>query len=453
MVTHRYVGVVLGLLMLLWFASGIVMLFVRWPEVTLAERAAHLAPLDWSRCCRVETALGAGAAVDSARVEMMAGGPVLRLVSDGDRRIVDLTTGVEIARISEPQARAVAATYVGAAPSRLAPVIRDQWTVTGYFDKARPFWRAEFADGRQVYVSQQTGEVVQDTTRTGRVLAWLGPIPHWLYPTVLRKDVKLWTQVVIWTSVAGLLLTVTGIYLGIVALWRRPGRITPYRGVMSWHHVVGLVTGLLTLTWTLSGLLSMNPWGLLESGPDAAAQRLTGKPPTLGQLEAGLTALQAQGVPGRRVEAAPFQGRLFLVVDGRRFDAAGRPAPLSRDTLATAGLSLGPVARQGMISDGDAYYFAHHEPVILPVWRVIGTDGVRRYLDPTTGQLLATVDGAAKGFRWWHEGLHRLDVVPANGAWSAAMVVLLGACLIGVGSGVWLAWRRVRQDIWSLRRR
>ena len=38
-VTHRYLGVVLGLLMLMWFLSGIVMLFVHWPEVTEEERA------------------------------------------------------------------------------------------------------------------------------------------------------------------------------------------------------------------------------------------------------------------------------------------------------------------------------------------------------------------------------------------------------------------------------
>ena len=37
MVLHRYVGIAMGLLMLVWFLSGIVMLFVHWPEVTDEE--------------------------------------------------------------------------------------------------------------------------------------------------------------------------------------------------------------------------------------------------------------------------------------------------------------------------------------------------------------------------------------------------------------------------------
>jgi len=32
-----------------------------------------------------------------------------------------------------------------------------------------------------------------------------------------------------------------------------------------WHHWTGLVFGILTLTWLFSGLLSLNPWGTLES--------------------------------------------------------------------------------------------------------------------------------------------------------------------------------------------
>ena len=81
MVTHRYVGVVMGLLMLLWFASGVVMLFVHWPEVSGDERAAGLPPIRWERCC-VFGDMQDVRQVSSATVEDLAGRPVLRL--DGD---------------------------------------------------------------------------------------------------------------------------------------------------------------------------------------------------------------------------------------------------------------------------------------------------------------------------------------------------------------------------------
>ena len=50
-VTHRYLGVVLGGLMLLWCLSGAVMLFSPYPNLKPDERAARLPRIDWSHCC------------------------------------------------------------------------------------------------------------------------------------------------------------------------------------------------------------------------------------------------------------------------------------------------------------------------------------------------------------------------------------------------------------------
>ncbi|MFX7934447.1 hypothetical protein ABTK33_20390, partial [Acinetobacter baumannii] len=87
--------------------------------------------------------------------------------------------------------------------------------------------------GTELYVAQRTGRIVQVTTRADRLFAWLGAIPHWLYPTVLRQNVGLWSQVVIWLAVAGTFLSAMGLYIGVARLRRWPsGRWTPYRG---WH--------------------------------------------------------------------------------------------------------------------------------------------------------------------------------------------------------------------------
>ena len=143
------------------------------------------------------------------------------------------------------------------------------------------------AAGTDIYVSQVTGEVVQRTTAASRALNWVGAVPHWLYPTLLRQNAKTWTQVVIWTSLAGTFLTLCGLYLGVLA-WGRArasqlsrGRITPFRGLMAWHHLTGLAAGVLTLTWVASGLFSMNPWGFLDSPGDGSREKLAGSPPRL----------------------------------------------------------------------------------------------------------------------------------------------------------------------------
>lgn len=143
------------------------------------------------------------------------------------------------------------------------------------------------------------------------------------------------------------------------------------------------------------------------------------------------------------------------MADGVRLDVAGRPAPLSEPELAAAAERLGPAKSAAVIRQEDAYYYGHHEPVRLPAYRVELMDGVRFYLDPASGQVLRRVDGAARGYRWLFEGLHRLDVIRGfdrGPGWAAAMVLLLGIAGAGVATGVWLGWRRATSDLRALKK-
>jgi uncharacterized iron-regulated membrane protein len=457
-VTHRYLGVVMGLLMLLWFLSGIAMLFARWPEVSDAQRAAGLRPIAWGQCCAFGDVQDVQQ-VMAARVEDLAGRPVLRF----DGQVLDLATGRPVHHVTSDEAAQVAAAYaaghgIAGKPGAARAVERDQWTVTGYFNKGRPFYVFAFDDPARtdVYVSARTGQVAQAVDRAGKVGAWLGPIPHWLYPEILRADTRLWAQVVIWTSVIGTFLTVTGLYLGIVS-WRPWGdpRLTPFRGWMAWHHLSGLAAGILTLTWVASGLLSMNPWGLLESDGDPRVEQVAGAI-SFGDLREAVLAAKAEGVTARRIEAAPLGGRIYLMADGLRLDAAGRPAPLAAADLAAAGKRLGPARLAELMTAEDQYYRGHHEPVRLPVYRVILNDGLRVYLDPASGQVLGALDRTAASYRWWFEGLHRLDFIDGfdrGAGWAAAMTLLLLGATLGVATGVWLGFRRAKDDLRRLTRK
>lgn len=456
-VTHRYLGVTLGGLMLLWCLSGMVMLFVPYPSVSQDERLARLPRIDWSHCCVLEGAAPGDAHVASATIEQLAGAPVLRLrLAGGGRRIVDLTNGRPVTGATQLDALAVAETWGRADDITL--VDRDQWTV-GELNRGSPFWRVRLADpaATDIYVSQASGEVVQRTTGAARVLNWLGAVPHWLYPTLLRQYPKLWTQVVIWTSLAGVFLTLAGLYLGILS-WRpfRDKRLSPFRGLMTWHHLTGLATGVLTLTWVASGLVSMNPWGFLESPDDPGPARVAGPPPAFAEVQAALESVAAHAPAVAQVRLVPLAGRAFVLAGDERFDAQGHPAPLTAADLAAAGQRLGPVTSQGLMTAEDAYYFSHHEAVTLPVWRVLLADGRRDYLDPRTGGLLASIDGHAKAYRWLHQGLHRFDIVPGfrrGPVWASVTLILLAAVTFGVGTGVWLGWRRIGHDLDQMRRR
>jgi PepSY-associated TM region len=291
-IAHRYLGIAVGVLMLMWFASGIVMMYVGFPQVIGKERLGALRPIAWQGCCRIEVPLDDNDAFERAEVETLLGRPVLRLRRPPlPQRVIDLDTGA--AReidfdLAQSIARGAAPRLVGTdAPIAAAEEIEDdQWTV-GRYRAERPLFRFDFADpaATSLYVSGSGGRIVLHTTATQRFWNWLGAVPHWIYPTALRSNGLLWSRIVIWASILGIFLTGLGLYLGIAQV-KRGKRLSPYRGLFFWHHMAGLAFGIITLTFVASGLVSMNPWGFLDSRGGGERARIEGAPIRWGAIKA-----------------------------------------------------------------------------------------------------------------------------------------------------------------------
>ena len=69
-VVHRYVGVVLGVIMTVWCLSGFVMMYQGYPATTPEERQAGLETLDLTRCC-ADLGVDGEATAMAYRVEML----------------------------------------------------------------------------------------------------------------------------------------------------------------------------------------------------------------------------------------------------------------------------------------------------------------------------------------------------------------------------------------------
>lgn len=457
---HRWLGIALAVLMSVWALSGFVMMYVAYPETTAEERAAGGDPIDLSDCCP-EGAEPSGP-VEAATVEMLLGRPVLRTVGPAGPTLTALDAGPP-PFIEAEAAGDIARTHMRnafgiEAAVRVDLVEVDQWTLQ--HRRYAPLYKATFDDprGTVLYVSGLTGEVVQDTRRSERFWNWLGAVPHWLYFTPLRKDGVLWSQVVIWASVLGTFLTLTGIYVGF-RMYGRGRRRSPFRGVAMWHHWTGLIFGLVTLTWVFSGLASMQPWGWLQSeGPGEERSNLAGRSLDAADASALVAALAAHPQPGIvSAEAAVQDGKLWAILvtaDGSRKRAelpALTPATLSAGELAAqAALAKpdAPVVEQGLIHTGDAYYYSHHnDPKHFPVWRAIYGDAesTRLYFDPRTGELAGFVDDGSRGFRWWHLALHRFDIpgLRERPLWDLVTLPLLAGVSLLCILGVWMGWRRI----------
>ncbi|MGB6309486.1 MAG: PepSY domain-containing protein [Steroidobacteraceae bacterium] len=465
---HRYLGIAVGVLMAMWCLTGVVMMYVSYPNLDENDRLHDLAAIDWSGCCKIaEQALDDGAPISDVQLEMLAGRPVLYLRDAQASRLVDLTTGTAISRVSPEQALTVAraADTSGAvdAPRLLDVIDYDQWTVSGEFNPDRPLYRFALGDAQrtEIYISSATGRAVQATTGRQRFWNWVGAVPHWLYFTELRHRAAVWTQVVIVASSVGFFLVVTGLYIGLRQLLLRPaGRFSPYEGFNLWHHVAGLVFGIFTLSWILSGLLSMNPWGWLERG-GARQERalLQGMSLISGaDIRAALKAIAANGPSGVvSVKMAPFNGHLYFVAstaDGgrQRLSADGTPAPLNESNLKfVAGVlgGMGATEHLELLTREDDYYFSHHrDSVPLPVYRIVRADppAARYYVDAISGELLAKIDRGAEGYRWLHEGLHRMDFTAgmrARPQWDILMLLLMSGVTAVCITGTYLGCRRL----------
>src|SRR4051812_1528833 len=103
-ITHRYLGVAAGFLMVMWFASGIVMIYVGFPHITEAARMRALTPISWQACCRFgDQRVADDDTVLRAQVENLAGAPTIRLQRPGrPDTSVDLAQGVAL-RIDSDQ--------------------------------------------------------------------------------------------------------------------------------------------------------------------------------------------------------------------------------------------------------------------------------------------------------------------------------------------------------------
>jgi uncharacterized iron-regulated membrane protein len=468
-VFHRWTGIVLCLFFAIWFVSGLVMLYVSFPSFRAPERVETAAPIDWGQVRvgpdRALARLGQSGFPAEMRLGMTGGEPLYIFATGQGRRAVSARTGAEIVSVDARRAGAIASAMIHAPVVSIDPVDRDQWVVTRAFRAMAPFWRVRMADAAatDLYVSQRTGEVVQNTTARERFWNWLGAVPHWIYFEALRVFQEPWRQAVLWTSGIGLLGALAGFWIGIlrVRLKRRyrSGSVSPYRGWMQWHHVVGIVGGLFLIGWVFSGWLSMSPWGgLRDRTRHDAAILYAGAKPHYPAVALSALAQQAAGV--REVRFAWLGGRPVMTLWGKGAPqlldgaTARRLAPDARDIVATArrampGAALIAVER---LDRPDRYWYSTGDPRDdtrpLPVLRLKFDDPAQSWLhiDPATGALLGQIGSGGRSYRWLFNALHSFDF-PWLLIWPPLrhiVVWLLSSAgvLISV-SGIVIGWRRL----------
>src|SRR5450432_2663014 len=107
LLAHRYLGITLGVLMLTWCLSGIVLMYVPYPTLSQSLRLSGLTPIDWGACCRFPEGDFLSRRRGEFQLEMLGPDPVLRLFPDEQNAStisVDLRDGHAFADVTEQQA-------------------------------------------------------------------------------------------------------------------------------------------------------------------------------------------------------------------------------------------------------------------------------------------------------------------------------------------------------------
>lgn len=506
---HRYLGIALCLLVAMWFASGIVMMYAGgMPRLDPDLRLARMPDLDLSKVrltladaaekLDIDAAAGWDSTTgrDGSRIQLLTvmDRPAYRFGREGT---VFADTGEVLGGIDEAKAQQIAARFLNldAGKVRFERKLTevDQWTLTQ--GRQLPLYKFTADDGlsTELYVQPRTGEVSQLTTRKARTLAWLGVIPHWLYFRVLRVDQPLWYQIMVWASGLACLIAVLGLVLGFVQ-WRRTRpfelkKAIPYAGCMRWHYITGAVFGVTALTFAYSGLLSMEPFAWTNAvGLRVPPNTFTGGTLDLHAFknfnaQAWNTSLDGRKI--KEIEFARVQDTPFYFVrvglEGAAYDRtrerlhepynsnvgleenellvsadtlAVKREPFSTESLVSrlkSAIPDTPIVEQTVLTDYDSYYYSRRDLQSLPALRVKFADPMETwvYVDPKTSRVVAEVHRLNRLERWLYSGLHKFDfriLYEYRPAWDIVMLVLCLGGLAASSLGGYLGIKRIARN-------
>ena len=471
---HRWLALAVGVMLPVWFATGMVLSFQPFPSLGQGAKLAAAESLRLAPGTAFQPFTPSSPAAAPRRIRLVSIDGAERFLvqqSDGQTQAFDARTGRALAPIDAATAGRIAAAFAGVAVGAVeGPIEQDRWTVHDKYLLHRPLFRVRLADAAatELYLSAATGEVLQRTTATQRGWNQVGALLHWLNLGNLRAHFDAWHFTIRSVATLALGLTLAGLAIGLLRLRQarrlaRP-RASPFRGLQRLHHLSGLFAGFVILWWLVSGWLSLDQGTFFSSDQPTPQQRQALRGLDLVSAAAAFGPLDALGLGSAvELEFSALNGRPLLIARGRaagdsRLFIVDLQGDIRRiEQLADAELRTAVNAamtprrvREVLPIAADDGWARRDSPFSATTRRFVLDDGDPTWVhvDARSGEIVSVMDASRRRYRWIVDGLHTMDFPPLNRAGNAWHVVLLCATTLGLAftaTGVVLGWRRLRK--------
>lgn len=472
---HQLTGCVIALFFLMWFLSGLVLIYHPYPRLSDQQLNRMKEPLPDSLPDLPSIETRAGGKLKALSIRQFQG-QTLVSVRTADSSFTYTTDHAETVKpITFDFIQSEARRWFDAPIVRVDTLReRVQWILYSKYDRLMPIYRFYYDDkeAHELFISGKTGEAQQLTDRGQRFWAWLGAIPHKFYLPFIRKDLDLWDTTItiggafcLTAALSGLIL---GIYLCVKTYRQRGGLRNPYRKTAyRWHYALGLIMGIFLVTWGISGLFAMQrvpKWLVPYKGKYVLpASDLWGK---------GLLPADAYQLDHRALtEAYPALKEIhwtrfgdlpaYEIVEGEETHFIDASSPEEIKELLISEQIVEKAVRRlhgdevafniSLINRYDNYYLSYKHAYPLPAYKVVVDDENRSryYIDPKSGYV-RYLNKNKMVKRWVFNAFHYLNLkflVERPALWTFCIWTLcLGGATVSA-TGVWLGIKFLRRKL------
>ena len=453
---HKITGLSIAVFFLMWFITGIVLIYHPYPKVSEKLLYDNKENLPSSLPDLSSVRLRMDDKVKSLSLKQFQG--------------QTLFSTDKAPSVTFPIVERVAKHWINAPIERVDTLNeREQWVLFTKYDKELPIYKFYFDDAErhELFISGRTAEVLQMTTAKQRFWAWIGAIPHKLYVPCIRRNVDVWQNTIAIVSGICLIAALSGWILGICLwikryqkkqVWENPYKKRWYR----WHFSFGMIFGIFLIAWAISGIFAMQrvPQWLVPMEGDYSfnSSRLWGKGMLpLDDYQLDYRKLRETYSDLKEVEWCRYADiPTYRIITGEEellIDASGddvRPLVIPEQTIVNGLKKIHGeevYMKVSLLNDFDNYYLSRRVELDLPVYKIEIDDanGSLYYVNPETGYI-RYLNNNKMMRKWLFNGIHYLDVawlVARPWLWYTCIWVLCGGCLVVCVSGLVLGYKKL----------